>query len=132
MTVILTNKRLASSAALTLSARPSAFDPTRRGRPALQLPESRRSRTAVHRCPALVKFKAPEPRGFARCMGNGLVDAADIPSFKESVVAFRIYGVGIALHRISIEATKSWNTLTITKYCDSYAVNTVPEGRHTK
>ena len=30
-------------------------------------------------------------------MGNGLVDATDMPSFKEDVVAFRLIGVGIAL-----------------------------------
>ena len=34
-----------------------------------------------------MEFEAPEPRGFARCVGDGLVDAADIPSFKEDVVA---------------------------------------------
>ena len=44
-----------------------------------------------------MKFEAPEPRRFARRMGNGLVDAADMPSFKEDVVAFRVAGVGIAL-----------------------------------
>ena len=33
----------------------------------------------------------------ARRMGNGLVDAADIPAFKEDVVAFRIFGAGVAL-----------------------------------
>jgi len=43
-----------------------------------------------------VKFEAPETRGFARRVGNGLVDAADIPAFKKDVVAFRIFGVGIA------------------------------------
>ena len=49
------------------------------------------------RCPALVNFKTPEPRGFARRVGNGLVDAADMPPLKEDVVAFRAAGVGIAL-----------------------------------
>jgi len=45
----------------------------------------------------LVNFKTPEPRGFARRVGNGLVDAADMPPLKEDVVAFRAAGVGIAL-----------------------------------
>jgi len=40
-----------------------------------------------------VKVYAPEPRNFAR---NGLVDAADMPSFKEDDVAFRD-SIGIAL-----------------------------------
>jgi len=76
---------------------PSGSDPTRRGslfcsfqsgdiavlRPIAVLP--------------FVKFEAPEPRRFARRMGNGLVDATDMPSFKEDVVAFRLIGVGIAL-----------------------------------
>src|SRR6516165_10307694 len=41
----------------------------------------------------LVKVYAPEPRDFAR---NGLVDAPDMPSFKEDDVAFRD-SIGIAL-----------------------------------
>ena len=45
----------------------------------------------------LVEFEAPEPRGFARRVGNGLVDAPDIPAFKEDVVVFRLDSVGIAL-----------------------------------
>jgi len=44
-----------------------------------------------------MKFEAPEPRRFARRVGIGLEHAADIPTFKEDVVAFRIFGVGIAL-----------------------------------
>ena len=31
----------------------------------------------------LMKIEAPEPRRFARRMGNGLEDAADMPAFKE-------------------------------------------------
>ena len=42
-----------------------ACNPTRRGRSALQLLESRRGRTAAHRCPATRKIETPEPRGFA-------------------------------------------------------------------
>jgi len=51
----------------------------------------------------LKEVEAPEPRGFAWRMGDGLVDAADMPPIKEDVVAFRVAGVGIALqdeHRI--------------------------------
>ena len=41
--------------------------------------------------------RQPPTTRVARRMGNGLVDAADMPTFKEYVVAFRIFGVGIAL-----------------------------------
>jgi hypothetical protein len=77
---------------------PLGCDPKLRERTALQLPESRRCHTAARRCLALVKFEAPEPRCFARRVGNGLVDVPDIPAFKEDVVAFRIFGVGIAIY----------------------------------
>jgi len=42
------------------------------------------------------KIEAPEPRGFARRVGNGLVDAPHMPTFEEDVVAFRVAGVRIA------------------------------------
>src|SRR3974390_2923356 len=44
----------------------------------------------------LVEFEAPEPGGSAWRVGNGFVDGTNIPSFKEDVIAFRIFGVGIA------------------------------------
>jgi predicted metal-binding membrane protein len=80
---------------------PSVCDPMRRGRPASRPRDWRRRRTVA--ALPFVKFEAPEPRRFAQRVGNGLVDPSDIPPFKEDVVAFRIFGVGIAL-RISIEA----------------------------
>ena len=45
----------------------------------------------------LEEVEAPEPRGFARRMGNSFVDAANAPRFKEDDVAFRSDSVGIAL-----------------------------------
>ena len=45
----------------------------------------------------LVEVEAPEPGRFAWRVGNGLVDAPHMSAFKEGVVAFRIFGVGIAL-----------------------------------
>ena len=63
-----------------------------RERPALQLLESLRSIAAL----PLEKIEALELRGFAWRMRDSLVDAPDMPSFKEDVVAFRIFGVGIA------------------------------------
>jgi len=42
-----------------------------------------------------MKIETPEPWRFARCVGNGLVDAADMPPLEENVVAFRAVGVGI-------------------------------------
>ena len=45
----------------------------------------------------LEEVEAPEPRRFARRVGNGLVDAPDMPPLKEDVVAFGVAGVGIAL-----------------------------------
>jgi hypothetical protein len=44
-----------------------------------------------------VKFEAPEPRGLARRIGTLIEDAAEIPSFKKDVVAFRVVVAGIAL-----------------------------------
>jgi hypothetical protein len=45
----------------------------------------------------LVKFVAPEPRGFARRVGNGLVDAPDIPGLQRGRRSLRLDSVGIAL-----------------------------------
>jgi hypothetical protein len=39
-------------------------------------------------------------------VGNGLVDAANTPAFKEDVVAFRVAGVGIAL-QVSVSLRRS-------------------------
>ena len=47
----------------------------------------------------LEEVEAPEPRGFARRVRDGLVDAPDTPALKEDVVAFRVVGVGIAAQK---------------------------------
>jgi hypothetical protein len=73
---------------------PSACDPMRRRKPALQPPVWRPDRTEVRRCPATCESRGPRTTGLR--VGNGLVDAPDMPSFKEDVVAFRVAGVGIA------------------------------------
>jgi len=56
------------------------------------------ARTAAHRCPATREIRGPKTTALpAARMGNGLVDATAMPTFKEDVVAFRIFGVGVAL-----------------------------------
>ena len=68
-----------------------ACDPTLRGTPALQLLAGDVALLwSIAAALPLVEFEAPEPRGFARRVGNALVDAANMPSFKTDVVVFRL------------------------------------------
>ena len=89
--------RVASGYSLTVSARLRPAIP--RGAEGLLRSFQTRDVAVLRSIAALplVKFEAPESRGFARRVGNGLVDAADMPPFKQDVVAFSVAGVGIAL-----------------------------------
>ena len=70
----------------------SACDPKRRGRPALQLPDSRPDRTEVRRCPATRRSRGPRTTALRTARV-----APDTSPLKGDVVAFGVAGVGIAL-----------------------------------
>ena len=97
----------------------SACDPTRRGTPASQLLALRPDRTAAHRSPATREIRGPRTGGFARRVGNGLVDAPDNHAGRHGAgideldlsVAMVLYSRGSGSGGVAQSAKMMWQIL---------------------